>query len=210
MRLLNAVCAAAVVAAAFSLAPEASAQRNRNQATTVVVVNYQRIVAESALGRDLAAKLEQVRTQIGTEAQALAPEGQSIEQEQARLQNSLRNQTQDQLRSNPQVQALAQRATQYQQRARGLEGDMQCSQAVALRDFDRQISPVIRSIMESRGAGVVLDSRNTQLSLPEYDITTTVIQQLDQNQATRTAAVTRRPVAECQGQAAAPAAAPGQ
>src|ERR1043165_5293662 len=99
MRLLNAVCAAAVVAAAFSLAPEASAQRNRNQATTVVVVNYQRIVAESALGRDLAAKLEQVRTQIGTEAQALAPEGQSIEQEQARLQNSLRNQTPDQLRN---------------------------------------------------------------------------------------------------------------
>jgi hypothetical protein len=87
---------------------------------------------------------------------------------------------------------------------------MQCTQAVALRDFDRQISPIIRSIMESRGAGVVLDSRNTQLALPEYDITTTVIQQLDQNQATRTAAVARHPVAECQGQAAAPAAAPAQ
>jgi hypothetical protein len=54
--------------------------------------------------------------------------------------------------------------------------------------------------MEARGAGVVLDANNVQMVLPQFDITTTVIQQLDQNEATRTANVTRRSVAECQQQ----------
>lgn len=209
MRLLSAVCAAAIAVAAISVAPEAFAQRNRNNATTVVVVNYQRVLSETALGRDLTTKLQQVRQQIGAEAQTLQPEGQSIEQERQRLANLSRNMTPEQVRNNatlaPQFQALAQRADQFQRRGQALEGDFECSRVLALREFDRVVSPIVRSAMEQRGAGVVLDANNIQLVLPEYDITTTVIQQLDQNQATRTANVARHPVAECApAQAAAP------
>jgi hypothetical protein len=45
-----------------------------------------------------------------------------------------------------------------------------------------------------------------QVSDPQYDITNTVIQQLDQNQSTRTANVARHGVAECQAQQPAAAA----
>jgi Skp family chaperone for outer membrane proteins len=201
MRLLSIVSAAAVALAAIAATPDAFAQRGRNnQATTAVVINYQRVLAESALGRDMATKLGQLRQQIGAEAQTLGPEQQSIEQEAQRLQNTLRNQSAEQIRNNPQAQALAQRQQQFQVRAATLQGDLECSQLIALREFDRQVSPIVRSVMESRGAGVVLDANNVQMVLPQFDITTTVIQQLDQNAATRTASVTRHSVAECQQQ----------
>lgn len=205
MRLFSIVSAAAIAVAAVAVTPDASAQRNRNnQSTTAVVVNYQRVLTESALGRDLTAKLQTVRTQIGTEAQSLAPERQSIEQEAQRLQTTLRNQSAEQIRNNAQAQALAQRQQALQQRAAGLQGDLECTQLIALRDVEQQIDPIVRAVMQSRGAGIVIDSRNVTQSLPEFDITTVVIQQLDGNQATRTANVSRRPVAECAGQQQAP------
>jgi len=211
MRWVNLVTAAAVAAAAITT--PAFAQRNRGQAATVVALNYQRVLAESALGRDMSAKLQQVRTQVGTEAQALAPERQSIEQEQARLRQATRNLSEEQIRNSstyaPQFQALAQRLQQFQARGAALQGDLECTQLIALRDFERQVTPVVRSVVEARGAGVVVDSGNVQLVLPQYDITQTVIEQLDQNPATRTANVSRRPVSECSAQQQ-PAQAPAQ
>ena len=206
MRVMSAMCAVAAIAAAVALSPDASAQR-RGQATTVVVVNYQRVLTESALGRDMAAKLQQVRTEVATEAQTLQPEGQSIEQERQRLATATRNMTPDQVRNSttyaPQFQALQGRLEQYERRGRTLQGDFECTQAIALRDFNQVVSPIVRSTMESRGAGVVLDASTIQFAQPEFDVTATVIQQLDQNN--RTMNVTRRPIAECQAQAPAPA-----
>jgi Skp family chaperone for outer membrane proteins len=201
MRFISAVGAVAIVAAAIAFTPDASAQRGgRNQATTVVVVNYQRVLAESALGRDVAAKLQTVRQQVTSEAQTLQPEAQSIEQERQRLATATRNMTPDQVRANSnlnsQVEAFNTRMQQFQQRGAGLQGDVECTQVFALREFNDQVSPVVRSIMESRGAGVVLDSNNIQFVSPEYDITATVIQQLDQT--ARTSNVTRHAVTECQ------------
>lgn len=203
MRFVSALCAAAVVTvAAASLAPEAMAQRNRDQATTVVVVNYQRVLAESVMGRDMAAKLQQVRSQIQTEAQSLAPEGQSIEAERARLGQATRNMTADQVRNNSslnsQFEALQGRIEQFQRRQGGLQGDLECSQAIALREFNAQVSPIVRTAMEARGAGVVLDASDVQFVSPQYDITTTVIQQLDQ--ASRTSNAARHALSECQAQ----------
>jgi len=213
MRFLSIASAVAIAASVLLLTPDASAQRNRNnQAASAVVINYQRVVAESALGRDMAAKLQVVNQQIGAELQALAPEGQSIEQESQRLQTATRNMTAEQVRNNatyrPQFEALAQRLQTFQQRRNTLQGDAECSQLLALRDFDRLVTPVVRSVMESRGAGVVLDAGSIQLASPDMDITTTVIQQLDANAATRTATATRQSVTACQQQA--PAQPPAQ
>ncbi|HYD87511.1 MAG TPA: OmpH family outer membrane protein [Vitreimonas sp.] len=210
MRLFSIVSAAAIAVAAVAATPDASAQRNRNnQSTTAVVINYQRVLTESAIGRDLQSKLQTVRTQINTEAQSLAPERQSIDQEAQRLQNTLRNQSAEQIRNNPQAQALAQRQQQFQTRAATLQAELECTQLIALRDVDQQIDPVVRSVMQSRGAGIAIDARNVSQSAPEFDITAAVIQQLDGNQATRTASVSRRQVSDCAGQqqqAGAPAA----
>lgn len=205
MRLMSIISAAAVaVAVTAAAAPDASAQRNRNQGGGTVVLNYERVLAESALGRDMQQKLNQVRTQIGGEAQALQPEGQAIEQERERLTTATRNMTPQQIQNSttyrPQFEQLAQRLQQFQLRGQTLQGDFECTQLIALRDFRNQSEPVIRSVMQSRGAAVVIGAGNVQMFQPDSDITTAVIQALDGNQATRTATVARRAIAECQTQ----------
>lgn len=212
MRLMKFACAAAIAVAAISAAsPAAFAQRNRGGGgASVVVVNFQRVVAESALGRDMTTKLQAIRQQISAEAQALAPEQQSIQAEQQRLATASRNMTPDQIRASatlaPQIQALQTRMQQFQARGQALEGDFECTQLLAFRDYDRQLSPVVRTAMLAQGAGVVINSANVQTVEPQFDITNTVIQQIDA--AARTATVARHAVSECQGQTAAPASAP--
>jgi Skp family chaperone for outer membrane proteins len=105
----------------------------------------------------------------------------------------------------PQFEQFSQRMQQFEGRANALRGDLECSQMIALRDFDRQVSPIVRQVMEGRGAGIVIDASNVTTSSPEFDITNTVIQQLDQNPNTRAANVARHGVAECQAQQPAPA-----
>ncbi len=89
-----------------------------------------------------------------------------------------------------------------------MRGDLECTQAIAVREFDRQAAPIIRSIMEQRGAGAVFDTSAILQHQPQFDITNTVIQQLDGNPATRTANVTRQAMAACQAQP--PAQVPAQ
>lgn len=200
MRLNLFATTAAAAALILAVAPSAMAQRGRNQGGDLVVVNYQRVANESALGRDMAAKLSQIQSQVASEAQALAPEQQSLEQEGQRLQQTLRNQSEEQIRGNAQVQQYQQRARAFEARRSALRGDYECSEAIALRDFGNLVQPVIESAMRARNASVVLDSGAVRFVAPESDITTTVIQQLDQNPATRVSNASRHPVAECRPQ----------
>jgi Skp family chaperone for outer membrane proteins len=204
MRFLSTVCAVAVAATAVALSPEAFAQRNNNRATTVVVFDYQRVLAESTAGRGIAASLQQIGQQINQEAQALAPEVQSLQQEQQRIEQLVRNMTPEQRRDNSQVQAFAQRYQQVQGRRASLEGDFECTRIVALRTFDQQISSVVRQVMEGRNAGVVLDTNATQMHSPQFDVTAEVLERV--NQSVPSVTVTRRPYTECMP--AQPTAAP--
>lgn len=216
MRVVSLFSAAVFAVAAVSVSTEALAQRNRGggSATTAVVINYQRVATESVLGRDLQAKLVALRQQFQTEAQSLQPEQQSLQQERDRLTAAARNMTPQQIQASstlaPQFQQFQQRVQQLEGRARGLETDMQCSQLIAMRDFDRQVAPIVQSVMTSRGAGIVVDSSNATAFDPNFDISTTVIQQLDQNQNSRVANVARHAASECQGQQQAAAPAPGR
>lgn len=212
MRVVSTFSAAALAVAALAVSSDALAQRNRGQATQAVVINYQRVVTESVLGRDMQTKLAGLRQQFATEAQSMQPEQQSLEQERNRLAQATRNMSQEQIRNSttyaPQFQQFAQRLQQFEGRAAGLRGDLECSQLMALRDFDRQVGPVLNQVMSSRGAGIVIDAGNATAFDPNFDITATVIQQLDQNQNTRVANVARHAAAECQAQQ--PAQAPAQ
>jgi Skp family chaperone for outer membrane proteins len=210
MRLTKLVLATAVSAVALASAPGAFAQRSN--AASVVVINYQRLVGESALGRDMSTKLQGVRSQIQAQGQAMQSEGQAIQTEEQSLATATRGMTEAQVRANAalstRVQAFQTRAQQFQARQQALQGDFQCTQIIALRDFQNRANPIVRTVMQSRGAGVVVDANSAQVFDPSMDITSTVIQQLDG--AARTATVTRHAVAECQqaGATAQTAAAP--
>jgi len=208
MRLKKLALATAVAAVALGSAQVAFAQRNSG--ASAVVVNYQRIAEQSALGRDLNTKLQGIGNQIQQQATAMQSEEQSIQTEQQRLGTATRGMSDAQIQANatlrPQIEALRTRMQTFQQRRAALQGDAQCTQAIALRDFQNQVVPVVRTIMQQRGAGVAIDAGSAQVFDPNADVTNAVIQQLDQSQ--RTATVARHSVSECQQAGAAPAAAP--
>lgn len=199
MRVSSFVSATLAVAAMAAVSGDALAQRNRG-GPSVVVINFQRVVSELVMGRDMAAKLQQVQAAVGAEAQTLGPEQQSLQQEGQRLARLRGNRTEEQIRADPQFQQFNQRARQLEGRAAQLRGDMECSQAIALRDFQSMVMPIVQNVATSRGATTVVDASTVFYSAPDNDITTVVIQQLDQNPATRVANVARHPVAECTGQ----------
>jgi outer membrane protein len=199
MRVKTSLVAIALAAvAALAAAPDAHAQRRDQARNGVVILDINRVVGESNIGRDMTTRLQAVRGELGPEAQTLQTEARSIEEEGQRVQQATRNLSAEQRQNNAQVQALTQRMNQFQQRRVAFEGGLQCTEAIALRDFNLQITPVVRSVMESRGASVVLGREGVQMASPDADITNTVIEQLNQNPSTRTATVSRRQVSECQ------------
>lgn len=199
MRVVN--LAAAVAVAALMAAPVAVAQQHGG---SVVVVNYSRVLSETAMGRDMQAKLTTVGNQLQQEDTALNPEAQAIQTEETRLQTASRGKTPAQIQADPtlgpQWQALQTRVNTFQQRKQALQGDAQCTRLMAIRDFENAARPVLRSTMTARGAAVVIDSSNALISDPSADVTSSVIQALDQNQATRTLNVSLHRMAECQPQ----------
>lgn len=197
MRVLN--LAAAVAVAALLATPTAVAQQRGG---SIVVVNYQRVLAESAMGRDMQTRLGALGTQLQQEDTALNPEGQAIQTEEQRLETASRGKTPAQIQADPtlgpQWTALQTRAQQFQARKQALQGDAQCTRMMAVRDFENAARPVLRTTMTARGASAVVDTSNVLISDPSSDVTTTVIQSLDQNQATRSVNITLHRVAECQ------------
>lgn len=195
MRLVGIFAAAAFAAGALAVATDASAQRNRNNAASVVVFDDDRVLAESNAGRGIASGLQAVGQQINQELQALGPERQSLMQEEQRVQQATRNMSAEQRRNNSQYQALAQRAQQFQTRQAQLQGDMECTRVMALRAFGDQLRPILQQVMESRGAGVVLSRGSVAYHGPQVDVTNDVLQRV--NASIPAITVTRRPYTEC-------------
>ena len=195
MRLIKSVLAAAAFVATFfgaSLmsAPEAAAQASGG-AATVIVLDYERIVAQSAVGQNISQQFQQIGQAI---QQELAPEQQSLAQEQQRIAQSTQGMTAEQVRANSsltqQINQFNQRIEAFRNREIAARRDIEYTRQVTLAEFNQQITPYVRQVMEARGAGIVLDSSAAQLTLPAYDATADVVARLDQNMRTMT--VTRR------------------
>lgn len=206
MRFLKHFIVALTVAAAFTVAPEASAQRNRNnsQAASVIVIDYQRIIESSDVGRHMTTQLGQIRQQMAAELQ---PEATTLETEQQSIAQATQGMTQEQVRRNT---ALNQRLEQFTQRVQQLQArqaaigrDFDYTRQMTLNDFNTQITPIVREVMEARGAGVVMDASGVNLMQPSVNATDDVVQRL--NQRLRTINVTRQAApAQQQQQPASP------
>lgn len=186
MRFLQPIFAVVAMTAMIGFAPVAAAQGG-----SVIVIDYERVVSTSDIGRDMTTKLQQIGTQMEGE---LSPERTAIETEQRRLQQAAQGMTGDQVRANTQltqqIEALGQRAEQFRTRQITSARDMEYTRQRTLMDFNTQITPVVQEVMAAQGAGVVIDASTVQLHAPNVNVTDDVIQRL--NQRVRTLNVTRQ------------------
>lgn len=169
-------------------APAAVAQPA--QSASVIVMDYERVLATSVAGRDVEAKLRQIAEQMQTE---LRPEQQAVQQENQALQTAMQGRSPEQLQRDSSLQT---RIAAFRTRAEALQAqqvskgrDLEYSRQQALLEFNRALEPIVREVMTARRAGVVLDRQATQLVSDGIDVTADVVARLDQR--TRTINVSR-------------------
>ena len=165
-------------AAVAALVPAAAPAQRLNPAV-VAVVDTQRIFAECtacvAANTQLQAQLTQLRTRAQQLGQPLQTEAQSIQQ----AVNALNGKEPD--------AALQQRITSLQTRQNTAnqeinqgEQNLRSTQTHVAQQISQRLNPIINTVMQSRGATVVLDKGATLAASPSIEVTNDVLAQLNQ------------------------------
>ncbi|NWG54537.1 MAG: OmpH family outer membrane protein [Hydrogenophilaceae bacterium] len=161
------------------------------QSGAAVIVNTETILTQSLAGRDMAQRLQAIQTQMQGELQ---PDQTWLQQEGQALAQARQGQTDEQVRANSQLvrrfEEFERRRQAFAQRLATLERDMQYTQLMARQEFNRQLTPIVREVMQARNAQIVVDRSTVLLANEGVDATQDVLRLMDER--VRTINVTRQ------------------
>lgn len=190
----------AAVAAASAVAPAALAQ-----GTVIVAIDDARILRDSKAGKDIQNKLKNIETQIRGEldptAKSLESEGKNLETEGKGLQPKLQGKTQQQLAADTvlmgQVTALDKKLKDYAKKLNDfntkratVNQEYAMTEQKALIDFNKALEPAVMEVIKEKNAQLVVSRGAVVFAADSIDVTSLVIQKLDQK--TPSVAVTRQ------------------
>jgi Skp family chaperone for outer membrane proteins len=172
--------------AALSLAIPAAAEAQRAPAATVVVVDTDRVSRECTACRAASTQLQGMITAYQQRTQALGQpiqaEMQSINTAAQALQNqpagAARTASENQLRQR--ANALETRQTAAQQELSRSEQNIQSTRANVARQIQARLNPIINQAMTAHGANLALDVGATLAHASGLDVTTEVLNALNQ------------------------------
>ncbi|MBI1185952.1 MAG: hypothetical protein GC206_01185 [Alphaproteobacteria bacterium] len=186
MRSVQALAAACALAFTPLAAAPAFAQSGAS-----IIVNSETVLTQSVAGRDMAQRLQAIQTQMRGELQG---DETWLQQEQQALAQATQGQTPEQIRANSQlerrIQEFGRRREAFAQRLATLERDMQYTQVMARQEFNRQLTPIVREVMQARNAQIVVDRSTVMLANEGVDATPDVMRLMDER--VRTINVTRQ------------------
>ena len=185
MSFIRPILAATALVFASLSAPVAALAAN----PAVVVVDYQRLFAESAAGKDAQAKLKAIGDGINRE---LAPEQQGLTNDQKALGPSFQGKSQQQVFDLLKAdKTLAAKYQSYMQRAENFSGrqelrgrEYQATESKAVNDVIGAAQSVIADQMKSKGASIALETGSTIATSKDVDITDAVIAGLNKKVTT--------------------------
>lgn len=204
-----AILGSAGVAAAQAAQPAAPAAQNTQLSNPgpvlpgVCILDNQRAIATSAVGRAVQTRLQQLGQQVTAELQpqqtAITTEAQQLQAQAAALQPAQREQR---------ATALQTRYETFQRLVAQRQEEMQRTEVSALRRIATEMQPVVNTVYGQRGCGLLLERGSIVAANPAMDITDAVIQGLNGRIQTFTFERERLPAqAAAAPAAAAPAAA---
>jgi Skp family chaperone for outer membrane proteins len=171
-RQVRTIAAAAVVAG--GLGGAAIAQ-------DVLVMNEERILRESQVGRYVAAQLETIGNEIQQELDAasspLEAENERLSQETAALSQEAIQQRPDLIQ---QIQGLQQQAQQFEQLRRLRAQELMATERQAMQPVLETLQTVLQEIVNERNASVLLDRSQVVYARENVDVSQAVIERLDQ------------------------------
>ncbi len=166
------VIGALVLTSGLALAPAADAQAS----VKIVVVDLERVVAQSAAGKALQEQLVKFQEQVKAQGEAKAAAARDIRQRIADGANSLSEEKLNQLQKDYEDATIDIRRFQDDKQREG-----QKMQGEGLREIERQLQPVFEKIREEGGYDLILNNVAgvVVMANEKVDITPMVVEQLN-------------------------------
>jgi len=163
--------------AAFLAAPVSAQQAT--QPAKIVFVDFTRISDESLVGKDVKAQLDQFGLRLKSRQEELQSqlndEGKTLEAKEKVLSPDI---------FQEQVQAFQQKARQAELELQQKKQLLDRASQQAELEISRNLRPIIKDLMTARGANMVMAKSWIYMDTGGFDITTEVIQRLDQTLTT--------------------------
>lgn len=174
----------ALTAAVIAMAAPANAQTN------VLIMNEERIIAESQVGQHIATRMQAIRAEMDAELQALLT---PIQEESDRLNAETASLTPEAIQARPdlmqRIQTLNAQAQQAEALRQRLAQELQATQRQAMRPVLEALQAVLQEVVSERGAQILIDRSAVVYADPGIDVSDSVIERL--NQRLPTTAVNR-------------------
>ena len=171
------VAVAALLGAGFfggSLVSRVEAQQN-GKAPVILIVDRARLVADSRAGKTIPdqakAVQENVKKELEAEAEKLKSDIQKYQKNASLLSDEVRQKTEQEL-------ALRQRVSLPQQ-AQVMEQAFIAAVQGAETKILLEAQPILKEIVDARGATILLDRSAVMYGAPETDVTNAVLEKLD-------------------------------
>jgi Skp family chaperone for outer membrane proteins len=165
--------------AALAIAVPASAPAQRLGAAVVAVIDTARIFRDCNACRTAQTQLQQQVDQARQRAQQL---GQPLQTEGQSLENSLKalgGKAPDAALQG-RIQAFQTRQNTANQELQNRQATIQRNQQFVAQQINTKLDPIIKSVMQSRGANIAVDMQATLATSPSIDVTNDVMAQLNQ------------------------------
>ncbi|MCF8879117.1 OmpH family outer membrane protein [Hyphobacterium sp. SN044] len=183
----------AFTAAVIAMAAPANAQTN------VLIMNEERIVAESQVGQHIATRMQAIRAEMDGELQALLT---PIQEESDRLNAETASLTPEAIQARPdlmqRIQALNAQAQQAEALRQRLAQELQATQRQAMRPVLEALQAVLQEVVAERGAQILIDRSAVVYADPAIDVSDSVIERLNQRLPTTAVNRVRLPQGEQQ------------
>ncbi|RMF13624.1 MAG: OmpH family outer membrane protein [Alphaproteobacteria bacterium] len=153
----------------------AMAQNRNTPVARIILVDFDRVSRESLVGKDIAAQMESHRVDLEKKARAIQQELKAEEEELKKQRNIISPEAFQQ-----RVQALQRKAQAKQTEINGLGQQARRAMQQAQLEVQRVLRPIVKKIMDERGANMVMDKALVSQHAAGLDITTEVIERLDQ------------------------------
>ncbi|WP_168222978.1 OmpH family outer membrane protein [Oceanicola sp. D3] len=166
---------AAVVALCLGLAPVASiGQQAGATPSSVLTIDQERLFQTTLLGQRLQRELNEARSDLIAENARIQED---LEAEEASLTEQRAEMDPDAFREL--ADAFDEKVTAIRAEQEGKTRQLQRLQDRNQQIFNAAIGPVVKEVVEERGAAVILDSRAILLAISDIDVTDLVRMRVD-------------------------------
>jgi len=144
-------------------------------AVKVLVIDRQMLMRGSNVGQDIARQVQvlskSAEEELKGEGEALQRERQSLEQQVAILAPDVKAQK---------VKAFEAKQAAFQQKIQARQNQIRYGLALAQQQVEKIAGPIVQSIMQQRGATLMIDRQAVVVGAPGLDVTSAAIQMLNQ------------------------------